>query len=290
MAMLAQPIVSQPPAAGHLMVLFAAYPVLGFILIGEGVVRLALLTLSRRYRQKEWTRVTASTYRDHVILCGLGRLGLRVLEQLALAGTPVIVLEKRRGNPMLLRAREMGVPVLIRDMKEDQALIDAGIARARAVVIATNDDMANLEVALDARRLNPRIRVVMRLFEQQLASKIANALDVDVAFSSSSLAAPLVAAMSLRTKVLGSTLIGGVSHVVTEVVAAEGGALAGRTVGEIESKFAAKVLALTPAAGGGPIQSPPAASAAVAAGDTLVVHASTAAAAKIAAAAAVSPK
>jgi Trk K+ transport system NAD-binding subunit len=230
--------------------------------------------------------VTASTYRDHVILCGLGHLGIRVLEQLAAAGTPTVVLEKRRGNPMLVRAREMGIPVLIRDMKEDQALIDAGIVHAHAVVIATNDDMANLEVALDARRLNPGIRVVMRLFEQQLASKIADALDVDVAFSSSSLAAPLVAAMSLRTKVLGSTLIGGVSHVVTEVVAAEGGRLTGRRVDELEGEYAAKVLALTPAGGGGAIQSPPAASAVVGAGDTLVLHAAATAIAKIGAAAA----
>ncbi|NJL18652.1 MAG: hypothetical protein HC938_17335 [Nitrospira sp.] len=41
------------------------------------------------------------------------------------------------------------------------------------IVIATNDDMANLEVALDARRLNPKIRVLMRLYDQQIAAKIA---------------------------------------------------------------------------------------------------------------------
>ena len=270
MAMLAQPIVQQPPAAGHLMFLFALYPVLGFILVGEGVVRLALLMVSRKYREKEWTKVKASTYRDHVILCGLGHLGVRVLEQLAAAAVPVVVLEKRRGNPLLVKARELGVPVLIRDMKEDQALIDAGVARAATVVIATNDDMANLEVALDSRRLNPKIRVVMRLFEQQLASKISDALDVDMAFSSSSLAAPLVAAMSLRGRVLSSALIGGVSHVVSELAVEPGSPLAGRRVDELEAGYGGRVLALTPR--GGTLQSPPPAGAVVGAGDTVVFH------------------
>ena len=62
--------------------------------------------------------------------------------------------------------------------------------------------------------------------------------------------APLVAAMSLRTRVIGSTVIGGVSHVVTEVVAADGGGLSGRRVDDVAREFAVKVLALTPAGGG----------------------------------------
>ena len=87
------------------------------------------------------------------------------------------------------------MPILIRDMKEDQALIDAGVAHARAIIIATNEDMANLEVALDARRLNPKIRILMRMFDQQIASKIKDAFAIDHAFSSAALAAPIVAEM-----------------------------------------------------------------------------------------------
>ena len=82
MAMLGEFVTQGLPSAPHLMVLFALYPVLGFVLIGEGVVRLAILMVSRKYGHKEWTKVAASTYRDHVILCGLGHLGYRVLEEL----------------------------------------------------------------------------------------------------------------------------------------------------------------------------------------------------------------
>src|SRR4051812_35500351 len=91
MAMLAQ-LVFNPPETWYLTLLTAVYPLLGFVLIGEGIVRLALLIVSKRHGEKEWMRVMASTYRDHVILCGLGHLGFRILQQLVAAGTPVVVL------------------------------------------------------------------------------------------------------------------------------------------------------------------------------------------------------
>jgi voltage-gated potassium channel Kch len=156
-----------------------------------------MLMMSRRRGEKEWTRVMVSTYRDHVIICGLGHLGIRVVEQLLASGTTVVALERRRSARFIAQARDLGVPVMIRDMKEDQALLDAGIEYARSIVIATNDAIANLEVALDAKRMNPKIRVVMRMFDEKIAHKISDAMDVDVAFSSSTLAAPAVAKMAL---------------------------------------------------------------------------------------------
>ena len=270
MAMLGQAPGPPPEGAWHLMLLYGLYPPLGFILIGEGIVRLAILMVSRRQGQKEWMKVMASTYRDHVILCGLGRLGVRVLEELVAAGQDVVVLERRRANRFIERAKALGAPVLIRDMKEDASLIDAGVAHAAAVVIATNDDIANLEVAIDARRLNPKIRVVMGLFDQQLAAKITDALDVDVAFSASALAAPLVAALSRRSKVLSTTIIAGVSHVAFEVAVEERSRLADKRVDEVEATYRGRVLALTRRAGA--TESPPSAASLVRGGDALIFH------------------
>ena len=56
MAMLAQPLYN-PPSTTSLMVVFALYPLIGAVLIGEGVIRLAMLMMSKRRGEKEWTRV-----------------------------------------------------------------------------------------------------------------------------------------------------------------------------------------------------------------------------------------
>jgi Trk K+ transport system NAD-binding subunit len=187
-----------PPQTWYLALLCGLYPLLGVVLIGEGIVRLGILMVSREHGEKEWMKVMASTFREHIVLCGVGHLGFRILGQLVAQGHEVVALEKDSSARFLAAAKSTGVPVLLRDMKEDQALIDAGVQHARVIIIATNDDMANLEVALDARRLNPRIRIVMRLFDQQIADKLKEARLIDEAFSSAALAAPVVAELALR--------------------------------------------------------------------------------------------
>jgi Trk K+ transport system NAD-binding subunit len=278
MAMLAQPIES-PPSTWYLTVLCGIYPLVGAVVIGEGVVRLALLMASRRRGEKEWVRVMVSTYRDHVVVCGLGHLGVRVVEQLVAAGVDVVALERRKAGRFVSRAAELHVPVVFGDMKQDQTLIDAGIEHARAIVIATNDPIANLEVALDARRMNAGVRVVMRMFDEAIAHKISDAMDVDVAFSSSTLAAPVVAALALQStaaggagaKILSSMMIGNACYVATEITLAPQSKLVGRRVDDVERAHGARLLART--ANGQVDPAAPAPDTVLAAGDTLVLHA-----------------
>jgi voltage-gated potassium channel Kch len=273
MSLLAQSPYSSPEV-WYLMLMNALFPVAGGIVIGEGVIRLAMLLVSWRNGEKEWMRVMAATYNDHVILCGVGHLGYRVLEQLMAAKIPVVVIERDENGRFVPQARQFGVPVLLRDMREDQSLVDAGIASARVVIIATNDDMANLEVALDSRRMNPKIRIIMRLFDQQIASKIAGALTIDAAFSASALAAPMVAAMALETRILSTDVIAGVPHVSAETRIGDHSDLIGHDIAWLERELPIRVLART--AADGTVQSPPAPDVLLGPGDTLVIHARSA--------------
>lgn len=187
-----------PPEAWYLGLLHGVYPLVGFVLLGEGVVRFALLMTSRRRGEREWMRVMASTFRDHVVLCGLGHLGSRILEQLEADGADVVVVERDAASRFAVEAKERGTTVLVSDMRDDRVLEEAGIATAQCVIAATNDDMANLEVALDARRMNPKIRVLIRFFDQRIGAKIKDAFDIEVAFSSASIAAPIIARKALE--------------------------------------------------------------------------------------------
>jgi voltage-gated potassium channel len=264
MALFAESVMG-PPETWYLAVLFGVYPLVGVVIVGEGVVRLALLMASRTRGEKEWMRVMASTFRDHVIVCGLGHLGFRVASDLVGRGLPIVAIELDEKCRFLAQAKASGMAVFVRDMKDDQCLIDAGVAHARTIVLATNDDMANLEAALDARRMNPKIRVVLRLFDQQIAAKIADAFSIDQAFSSSALAAPSVAAMATGRKVKATYPIGGVPYVAIDVDVAAGSALVGRKVSEVEAAEGVRVLAR-----GGAGVSP---EDVVAAGDLLTIHA-----------------
>jgi voltage-gated potassium channel len=274
MALFAQPILS-PPETWYLALLDAVYPLFGFVLVGEGIVRLSMLVMSKEQGEAKWMTVMASTYRNHVVLCGVGHLGFRTLAQLVAAGVEVVAIEKNTGARFMAEAKATGVPVLVRDMKDDAALVEAGVPHARCIIIATDDDMANLEVALDARRMNPGIRIVMRMFDQQIASKVRDAFSIDQAFSAAALAAPAVAAMAVGSGVLASYAIGDVTHVAAEVEIATGSPLAGRAVADVESEW--RVLI------GAQNGERPGAGAKLAAKDRVVVHGAADAAARFAA-------
>jgi hypothetical protein len=193
MNLFAQPILEV--RAFHLGLVEGIYPLFGFGLIGEGIVRFGMLMFSRRLGEKEWMTVMASTFRDHVIVCGLGHLGFRILGQLLARRESIVAIERNPACPFLGAAKDSGVPVLQKDMRDDQTLREAGIEHARVVVVASDDDLANIEVALDARRMNPKIRILLRLFDQRIADKFKEAGIIDEAFSSAALAAPVVADM-----------------------------------------------------------------------------------------------
>ena len=158
-------------------------------------------------------------------------------------------------------------------MKDDTALEEAGIAHAQAILICTNDDLANLEVAVDARRMRPEIRIVVRQFDQQLASKLRAAFNIDYAFSSSALSAATVASMSLPCKVVSAFELGGIPYVTVRVEVGTGSAFATRTVAQIEGAHGAQVLFRAPS-GGGRDETPPASNAVVRAGTSSCYSAS----------------
>lgn len=268
MSMFAQPLFS-PPDTWYLAAMGAFYPLFGVVLIGEGLVRFALLMVSRRRGEKEWMLVMASTYRNHVVICGIGHLGYRVLKELVEQGRQVVAIEKDPTCRFLEEAKEVGAAVLIRDIKDDEALIQAGVPHAQSIIIATDDDMANLEVALDARRMNPAIRTAVRMFDQAMASKLKDAFKFDFAFSASALAAPTVAAMSMPVRVISAFSVGGQPQVVAEVDVGGHGRFTGHVVADVERSTRLRILGRTDSQG--QTESPPAGTRALVGGDLLVV-------------------
>ncbi|MBI5545197.1 MAG: NAD-binding protein [Deltaproteobacteria bacterium] len=213
--MLGQPALEMPDS-WWLVLTEAVIPVLGIAVLADGLVRFGFLFFAKHRNDKEWIAVQALTLKNHVVLCGAGRIGYRVLGRLQKLGMDVVVVERNENAPFAAAIRDEGVPLLIDDLRSHNALEVTNIRAARAIVCATDDDLANLNIALDARRFNPKIRVVMRLFDDDLVRKVEDAFQVE-AFSTSSLAAPAFAAAALDSCIRTSFDIGDQMVVVGEV-------------------------------------------------------------------------
>lgn len=113
-----------------------------------------------------------------VVLVGFGRVGRRLAEALSRANVPYVVAEQNRELVEELRAR--GVPAVYGDASQPETLIQAHVARARMLVIATPQSIGVRQMTQAARLLNPGIEVVVRshneeearLLEAEVAGKV----------------------------------------------------------------------------------------------------------------------
>src|SRR5262245_8132306 len=108
-----------------------------------------------------------------VILCGLGRVGWPVLEYLKAAGLPVVAIDThaRPDDPRLA-----GVRFIAGDCQRRELYEEAGLANARGVLVLTSDDLVNISTTLMIRHLNPEVRIVVRLFNQNLLARLGQAV------------------------------------------------------------------------------------------------------------------
>jgi voltage-gated potassium channel len=104
--------------------------------------------------------------KDHVILCGLGRTGIYIAEELQRANTPFVVIEHDdKALEALSRFRD--VLYLQREATEDETLLLAGIKQAKGLITALGEDKDNVFVVLCARSLNPELYIIARLVEDK---------------------------------------------------------------------------------------------------------------------------
>jgi voltage-gated potassium channel len=195
------------PAHPALRVWCIAVPLISFLVVSEAVVRLAVLLTSKASSGKRWVKAMVAACDNHVILCGMGRLGLSIMRELHRMGKEVVVVDKSEDALGIAEARRLGIPAIIEDARDEQVLVDLGIQRAHSVIAVTDNDLANLEIALDARSLRPGIRVIVRMFDQHIAEKIARSFDIKLVFSPSALAAPSFAAATIDRAVINSFYI-----------------------------------------------------------------------------------
>jgi len=99
---------------------------------------------------------------DHVIVVGLGQVGVRLCTTLKAAGTPVVAVERNPDVPNLWLARTLGIPVVLGRGADRFLLQQMGVRRARAVAAVTSDDAENVSICVAVRALDPSVRLVLR--------------------------------------------------------------------------------------------------------------------------------
>jgi voltage-gated potassium channel len=222
------------PSEWYLQPLFFILPVIGLGAIADSVVRLAYLLFTRKQNLPEWNRMLASLCRNHFVVIGVGKVGYQVIKQLLELRETVVAIEMSSSSPFLIELFDKGVPVVSGNARMAPVLEQAGVRQARAIIITTSDDLTNLDAAITARDLNRDAKIVIRLFDETLATKVAGAFSMPT-ISTSQVAAPAFIAAATGRKVYQAFQLAGQHVHFTDLTINPTGRLVGQTVGEVQS-------------------------------------------------------
>ncbi len=115
---------------------------------------------------------------DHVIVVGGGSVGYRVIEELLSRNEKPVLIDRNMNGAFVKDITDLGVQFIIGDAKNEKILIDAGLERAKGLISVTQDDLVNLEVGLDVKTLDPGMKLVVRIYDQDLSATLRNDMQI----------------------------------------------------------------------------------------------------------------
>jgi Trk K+ transport system NAD-binding subunit len=137
----------------------------------------------------------------------------------------------------------MGIPVIQADARHPGALEGANIKEARTIILASQDDAMNLQIALKARSLNPNIQVVIRIFDEDFAHSLQEQFGF-TALSATEMAAPVFAAAASGADVTNPISVEGQQLSLARLTIPASSRLADKSVGYVEDNYHLNIILL----------------------------------------------
>jgi voltage-gated potassium channel len=217
------------------------------IVFGVGTLFYALVTVTEFFvaghlaglLEERRTLRKIDSYRDHIIICGFGRVGRQAARDLRAAGRDFVVLDN---NPDETRehAEAMGAPFVEGSPSDDEVLRNAGVMRAAGIMACVDSDAENIFITLTARELRSDLTIVARASVEDSESKLRRA-GADRIVSPYKASGSQMVRLALHPQVTGVVDVAP-EYRMEEIEVTAGCAAAGRTIDEVRG--AATVVAV----------------------------------------------
>ena len=143
-----------------------------FVVSGFGIAGIALTQLAQHFFVERISEALAMRRdrrmhdaHDHWIICGLGKVGSQVAEQMLYKHIDFIAIDS--DEKKVSEAKDKGCIAIVGDATQEYTLSEAGIDRAKGMVVALSSDAQSVYAVLTARALNKKLRIVARANERQ---------------------------------------------------------------------------------------------------------------------------
>jgi voltage-gated potassium channel len=227
--------------------------------------------LHRRFERRRIERMLEDI-RDHFILCGYGRIGSMIADELVQQKVPFVIIE--RSPERVQQVLQRGWLAVAADASREEVLERVGIHRARGLIAAVGTDAENVYTVLTARVVRPDLFIVARVESDDAEPKLRRA-GADRVISPYHIGAAHMAQTALRPAVVDfmqlATSSGHLDLSMEQVGIQEGSSLVGQTIVDagIRQKYGVIVVAIRRADGS--MDFNPSPESVIRAGDELVV-------------------
>lgn len=237
---------SYPGQVFNVLLMIMGFSVAGFVMaiIGQGVIEFELGTFfGRRRMEKEIARI-----KDHIIICGAGRVGRRLATDVAARNIPLLIIEADPAKAQW--AIEQNFPVIIGDATSEAILRQARIEFARGLASAVTSDAQNVYIVLTARGIAANLPIVTRASEEDAEPRLhkagANTVISPYAYAGQRMARTLTRPNVERfiNLALSSLNDGDLDLQIEEVRVADRSKLAGATLAEADLRHHLGVIVL----------------------------------------------
>ncbi len=239
-------MLNYPGRVFNVLLMILGVLIIGFIMamITQGVIEFELGTFfGRRRMEKELARI-----KDHIIICGAGRVGRRMAAEVTGRGLPVLIVDNDASKAEW--ALEQELPVILGDATSEAVLKQARIEYAKGLASAVTSDAQNVYIVLTARGVAPNLPIVARASEEDAESKLLKA-GANYVISPYAYAGVRMARTLTRPNVqrfidlaLSSLNDGDLDLQIEEIRVAEGSKLAGSTIAQSDFRHRLGVIVL----------------------------------------------
>lgn len=205
------------------------------MLVGAGLIGICYALINDFVlgsRMKQFWDVARVPTRNHYIVCGLGQIGMRIVNHLLSQGHEVVVIDSDPNNRFLYNTRSLGVPVILEDANLSSTLRAANIKNAAALIAVTSDDMVNVEIALCAKAVQPKVPIVVRNHDPQSAQSVQQVFEFENVLCPTELATPAFVAAALGGRILGNGMTDDLLWVALATMITPNHPFCGKTVTE----------------------------------------------------------
>jgi voltage-gated potassium channel Kch len=164
--------------------------------------------------------------RDHVVVVGMGQVGLRLCLLLRRCGIGIVAVDDREEGENVGLARELGFPVVIGRGADPSLLRRLSLDRACALAAVTDDDLENISIAMAAKAVNEDLRVVLRAGDGRVANETRSLFRIGLVRDVHRIAAALIAARATGSEAVRVVCVGDDAHLLYDAGRLEAAAIA----------------------------------------------------------------